>query len=319
MSTPNGSARSTTALIPAPEVEAFLALLAARRAPRTVEAYRRDLADLAAYLGKSPAEASVDDIRGWLADLRARGLAPASIARRAAAARSFFRHLVLVGSRADNPAADVDLPRRRDRRPRALSPGEVERLIEAAQGPTPRALRDRALVEILYGAGLRVSEAVGLDRGRVDLENRIVRCLGTRSESCRLGGRRPKLCVVTSPAGARTSTAATAPNSSSTPKEVHSRGRASSSSFAASRAKPASSRRASTRISYGTRSPHTCSRAERTSEACRRCSATPTLAPPSSTRTCRTSADAIRTSARIRMPAGAGAELGRASASRSSS
>jgi integrase/recombinase XerD len=178
MSTPNGSARSTTAPIPAPEVEAFLALLAARRAPRTVEAYRRDLADLAAYLGKSPAEASADDIRGWLADLRARGLAPASIARRAAAARSFFRHLVLVGSRADNPAADVDLPRRRDRLPRALSPGEVERLIEAAQGPTPRALRDRALVEILYGAGLRVSEAVGLDRGRVDLENRIVRCLG---------------------------------------------------------------------------------------------------------------------------------------------
>jgi integrase/recombinase XerD len=178
MSTPNGSARSTTGPIPAPEVEAFLALLAARRAPRTVEAYRRDLADLTAYLGKSPAGASADDVRGWLADLRARGLAPASIARRAAAARALFRHLVLVGSRADNPAADIDLPRRRDRLPRALSPGEVERLIDAAQGPTPRALRDRALVEILYGAGLRVSEAVGLDRGRVDLDNRIVRCLG---------------------------------------------------------------------------------------------------------------------------------------------
>jgi integrase/recombinase XerD len=178
MSMPNGSARSTTGPIPAPEVEAFLALLAARRAPRTVEAYRRDLADLAAYLGRSPADASADDVRGWLADLRARGLAPASIARRAAAARALFRHLVLVGSRADNPAADVDLPRRRDRLPRALSPREVERLIEAAQGPTPRALRDRALVEILYGAGLRVSEAVGLDRGRVDLDNRIVRCLG---------------------------------------------------------------------------------------------------------------------------------------------
>src|SRR5207253_10247076 len=62
--------------------------------------------------------------------------------------------------------------------PRALSPGEAERLIEAASGTAPRALRDRALVELMYGAGLRVSEAVGLDRAAVDLEGRLVRCLG---------------------------------------------------------------------------------------------------------------------------------------------
>ena len=67
-----------------PELEGFLALLAARRAPRTVDAYRRDLTDLEGYLRKSPAEASVDEIQGWLADLRGRGQAPASIARRAA-------------------------------------------------------------------------------------------------------------------------------------------------------------------------------------------------------------------------------------------
>jgi integrase/recombinase XerD len=159
-------------------VERFLAVLAARRAPRTVDAYRRDLADLTTFLRGSPAKADADDIRGWLADLRARGLAPSSIARRGAAARSFYRHLVLIGEREDNPAAEVDLPRRRDRLPRSLSPREVESLIEAAQGVTPRSLRDRALVELLYGAGLRVGEAVALDRGRVDLENRIVRCLG---------------------------------------------------------------------------------------------------------------------------------------------
>ena len=159
-------------------VESFLAVLAARRAPRTVEAYRRDLADLTAFLDGSPATADSDDIRGWLADLRARGLAPASIARRGAAARSFYRHLVLIGEREDNPAAEVDLPRRREKLPRSLSPRDVERLIEAAQGVTPRSLRDRALVELLYGAGLRVGEAVGLDRGRVDLDNRVVRCLG---------------------------------------------------------------------------------------------------------------------------------------------
>jgi integrase/recombinase XerD len=163
---------------PDPAVEGFLALLAARRAPRTVEAYRRDLADLAAHLGGPPTTASAEQVEAWLADLRARGQAPSSVARRAAAARSFYRHLVALGQRADNPAAEVDLPRRRRRLPRSLSLGEVERLIDAANGTTPRSLRDRALVELLYGAGLRVSEAVGLERGGVDLEARTVRCVG---------------------------------------------------------------------------------------------------------------------------------------------
>ena len=170
MSTPSDSGASTTRHIPAPdpEVKGFLALLAARRAPRTVDAYRRDLADLAGFLGRSPADATTDDLQAWLADLRGRGQASSSIARRAAASRSFYNHLVLLGRRKDNPAAELDLPRRRTRLPRTLSPGEVERLIQAAN----------ALVELLYGAGLRVSEAVGLDRGRIDLDNRVVRCLG---------------------------------------------------------------------------------------------------------------------------------------------
>ena len=161
-----------------PAVEGFLALLAARRAPRTVDAYRRDLADLAAHLDRSPADASAGEIEGWLADLRARGQAPSSVARRGAAARTFYRHLVTLGLPPDNPAAVVDQPRRRDRLPRSLSLGEVERLIEAANGVTPRSIRDRALIELLYGAGLRVSEAVGLERGDVDLESRSVRCIG---------------------------------------------------------------------------------------------------------------------------------------------
>jgi integrase/recombinase XerD len=160
------------------DVAGFLGLLAARRAPRTVDAYRRDLADLASYLGKPPATATREDVEGWLADLRGRGQAPSSVARRAAAARAFYRHLVLLGTREDNPAAEVALPRRRPRLPRTLSPAEVERLLDAANGTTPRSFRDRALVELLYGAGLRVSEAVGLERGSIDLENRLVRCVG---------------------------------------------------------------------------------------------------------------------------------------------
>ena len=110
--------------------------------------------------------------------MRARGLAPTTIARRVAALRSFYRHQMLLGARPDNPASDLELPRRTRTLPRTLSPGEAERLIEAALGTTPRAMRDHALVELLYGAGLRVSEAVGLDRVAVDIDGRFVRCLG---------------------------------------------------------------------------------------------------------------------------------------------
>jgi integrase/recombinase XerD len=160
------------------DLEGFLALLQARRSPRTVDAYRRDLTALRAALGKPLAQASLDDLEQYTAQLRADGLASSTIARRTAAARSFFRHLQLLGVRGDNPAAGVRLPRRARPLPKTLSPGEAERLIEAANGTEPRALRDQALVELLYGAGLRVSEAVGLDKAGVDLDARLVRVIG---------------------------------------------------------------------------------------------------------------------------------------------
>ena len=165
-----------------PAVDSFLALSTTRLAPRTVDAYRRDLADFAAWLKASPGGASRAQLAEYVAELRARGLAATTIARRIAALRSFYRHQLLLGARTDNPAAELDLPRRARTLPRTLSPGEAERLIEAAPGTTPRSLRDRALVELLYGAGLRVGEAVGLDRAAVDLEQRLVRCLGKGSK-----------------------------------------------------------------------------------------------------------------------------------------
>jgi integrase/recombinase XerD len=165
-----------------PAVDSFLALSTARLAPRTVDAYRRDLADFSAWLGASPAAASPEQLASYLAQLRADGLAATTIARRVAALRSFFRHQVLLGARPDNPASELELPRRRRALPKTLSPGEVERLIDAAAGTTPRSLRDRALVELLYGAGLRVSEAVGLERAAVDLEGRLVRTIGKGSK-----------------------------------------------------------------------------------------------------------------------------------------
>jgi integrase/recombinase XerD len=169
---------STTAPTPDPDLEGFLALLAARRAPKTVEAYRRDLTQFAEFVGGPPAAATTGDLERYVAQLRADGLAPATVARRIAALRAFYRHLLLLGVRADNPAAELTPPRRPRKLPRTLSPGETERLIDAAAGTSPRALRDTAIVELLYGAGLRVSELTGLDRGSVDLEARLVRCTG---------------------------------------------------------------------------------------------------------------------------------------------
>jgi site-specific recombinase XerD len=165
-----------------PDLEGFLALLAATRAPRTVEAYRRDLVDLSKHVDGSLHAVTTEELERYLAELRAEGRSPATIARRTAAARSFYRHLVLLGRRAENPAAAVALPRKVRRLPRPLSPSEAERLIDAAAGTTPRALRDRALVELLYGAGLRVGEAVGLGKTDVDLEQRLVRATGKGSK-----------------------------------------------------------------------------------------------------------------------------------------
>jgi integrase/recombinase XerD len=165
-----------------PAVEGFLALLASTRAPRTVDAYRRDLARIAQWLGRPIGTVTTEELERYLAELRAAGLAATTIARRVAALRSFFRHQQLLGSCTDSPAAELDLPRRRRKLPRTLSPAEAERLVEAANGVAPRDLRDRALVELLYGAGLRVSEAVGLDKASVDLEGRLVRAVGKGSK-----------------------------------------------------------------------------------------------------------------------------------------
>ncbi len=173
-----------TELTPAPnlprdrDVEAFLAVLSSRRAPRTVEAYRRDLRELSRALQAPIADATIDDLERYTASLRDAGLSASTIARRTAASRTFFRHLQLIGARVDNPAAALTLPRRTKPLPKTLTPGEAERLIAAAAGVTPRSLRDRALVELLYGAGLRVSEAVGLAKNGVDLDDRLVRVIG---------------------------------------------------------------------------------------------------------------------------------------------
>ena len=201
---------------PDPELDGFLALLATRRAPRTVEAYRRDLLQLSAWReGRSRRRRPRSSSAG-----SRRCAPPESPPRRSpagvAALRSFFRHQMLLGAREDNPAAALQLPKRARTLPKTLSPGEAERLIDAANGTTPRAMRDRALVELMYGAGLRVSEVAACSARRSTSRSgssaRSARA--RRSGSSRSAVRPSTPCAATSRWAARTSTDATAPSSS---------------------------------------------------------------------------------------------------------
>jgi integrase/recombinase XerC len=148
--------------------ENFLSFLQTERrmSAHTLAAYRRDLAKLAELAGDAePAALSVAEVRRFAARLHATGLAPASIARTLSAWRSFFRWLADRRELAANPVAGVRAPRRPQRLPKALAVDQAVQLAahepEAAGGAL--ALRDKALVELLYSSGLRLAEVVGLD------------------------------------------------------------------------------------------------------------------------------------------------------------
>src|SRR5579871_1095517 len=140
----------------------FVSFLEATRAPRTARSYGSDLTQLAAWLDGPPATASASDLQAWIDEALLAGLSPSTLRRRAAAARAFYDHLLDCGERSDNPALGLDLPHARRSLPRPLGQATAARLIETARGTRPPELRDRALLELLYGAGLRVSEAARL-------------------------------------------------------------------------------------------------------------------------------------------------------------
>jgi len=144
----------------------FLDELARQRrlSPHTVAAYRGDLAGLAGAAAGRPLPALVPaDIRSALARLHAAGLAPASLARKLSAWRRFFDWLGSRGEVAGNPAAGVRAPRRAKRLPKALAPDQAVQLAGHEPADAPLALRDKAVVELLYSSGLRLSELVALD------------------------------------------------------------------------------------------------------------------------------------------------------------
>ena len=153
-----------------------------------------------------------------MAELRADGLSPATLARRTAAARTFFRHLQLIGARSDNPAAEVALPRRTRQLPQTLSPGEAERLIEAANGTTPRALaRPRARRAALRRRPARVGGDRASRRAASTSTTALVRVIGKGGKERVVPVGREAVealrrYLVARPA--RTSTGATGPSSS---------------------------------------------------------------------------------------------------------
>ncbi len=140
-------------------IESFLEMLSAERGARanTLDAYARDLDDAREALRAGLKGADAGAVEAYVAGLAKRGLSPATARRRISALRQFYRFLLQENVRGDDPTARLDAPKRARSLPKTLSLEEIERLIAAAE-----TARDRALMELLYGAGLRVSELVSL-------------------------------------------------------------------------------------------------------------------------------------------------------------
>jgi tyrosine recombinase XerC len=165
-------------------LEAFVAHLRDERglSAHTVAAYRRDMTQFLQFAGRAgvadPAQVEPLLLRRFLALQRTRGLAAASIARKAAALRTGFRFLTRRGLVADDPAAGLGVPRGPKRLPVVLKPRQVDRLLAGPDPVDPIGLRDRAILELLYATGIRVGELCGLRLGDVDLAADTVLVLG---------------------------------------------------------------------------------------------------------------------------------------------
>jgi integrase/recombinase XerD len=162
-------------------------------APNSLAAYRRDLRRYADYLRRigelDPTRVREGEVARYVEELRdARAddgspkYAPASVARAVSAVRSFHRFCAEEGLLASDPSEDVGSPRVPQGIPKALTETEVTALLDVVTGDDPRALRDRAMLETLYGGGLRIGELVGLDLGDLDLHDGLVRVLGKGSK-----------------------------------------------------------------------------------------------------------------------------------------
>ncbi|NDE81678.1 MAG: site-specific tyrosine recombinase XerD [Actinobacteria bacterium] len=169
------------------EVEEFLGWLAAERGRsiNTLSAYRRDLTTYCEWLmarGTDVHRVTPSDIDRFVNDRRESGAAASSVARLMAAVRTFHRFMVAEDRRSDDPSADFEGVKVPAGIPKPLSEDEVESLIAAVSGDDAVALRDRALLELLYATGARISEVCALSLGDIDLESGMVRLYGKGSK-----------------------------------------------------------------------------------------------------------------------------------------
>jgi integrase/recombinase XerD len=166
-----------------PEIRQFLDYARVEKglAANSIESYRRDLREFDAYLQraqKSLRETGREDIRGFLASLYQRGLTARSVARHLISLRNLFQFLLEERAIRSDPTAEVQLPRIGTDLPHFLSLEEVDRLLAAPDLSTSAGLRDKAMLELLYATGMRVSELVNLPCAGLDASLGIVRCLG---------------------------------------------------------------------------------------------------------------------------------------------
>jgi len=152
-----------------------------RMSPNTVESYARDLAALAEFAEKR--ETAVEsmarrDLEAFVRGLMSKGLSPRSVARTVASVRGFFKFLAIERKLDESPAADLKAPRAWPALPKFLDMDDVDRLLASPDASTPRGLRDKALLEVLYASGMRVSELVALRPGDLNLENGYLTCIG---------------------------------------------------------------------------------------------------------------------------------------------
>jgi integrase/recombinase XerD len=167
------------------QVEAFLRHLADERnlSANTIAAYRTDLEQFCEFLHGRRLfawhDVTHDDVLAFLIDLRERRYASSTVARRVAAVKSFFTFLTGRGIVQRDPTERIDSPKVDRDLPRALTPRQVDELLELPlRSPTPERIRDKAMLELLYATGVRVSELVALNVNDVDLERNEVRCIG---------------------------------------------------------------------------------------------------------------------------------------------
>lgn len=181
--TNQAASRGLASSPPFAEIAGFLDYIQAEKglAANTVLAYRRDLNKFAAALSKqerSIALATREDVREFLAELHRQNLSARAVARHLASLRGFYRFLLREGRIDHDPTAEIDAPRLGQALPKYLASSEVERLLNQPDVSNPAGLRDKAMLEVLYATGVRVSELVALRWEDFDPNLGIVRCLG---------------------------------------------------------------------------------------------------------------------------------------------